>query len=315
MKKSLAIVILIFSSLFSFSQLEVEEKKETYQRGVIKVRKQSVEILIKTDYKSVTDKIVMPALNSTSANIIYESPCSNISWMRKNWKFKGFTSRAFNREYVIDAMEVEDCENVKLHYISKEGDTTTVESKMNFEEEDRERKVTFTYLKEGKEEQFFFDFSLKIQTELNEFLSTPDSNVYDTVSIAILLNSEQKYKKYSLVNEQKSSNHNFFPGICKEAHDTIQQWISDTKDAEGYRHKITFKSCREIEILYRNPLKKLRKEKIEIEQVEDENFIKLDRQRIDAPDKYFSSRYGIKFAENKLILSNKVETFTYSIVN
>lgn len=49
-----------------------------------------------------------------------------------------------------------------------------------------------------------------------------------------------------------------------------------------------------------------------ITQVDDINYIELNRQRIGVPNKYFNSQYKIEFIGEKLILTNKTEKFTYS---
>lgn len=253
--KPLILLLCIFCSSISLSQ-KAEKEKKKYERGVIKVRKKKAEIIIKTTLTN--EKIYLPPISATNANIIYESPCSDMSWMREKWKMKGFPNKSFNREYVIDAMEVTDCENVTLIYYIN-GDTIRVKSKMNFEDTNNQRKVTFTYTENEEEKEIFFNYNLNFETKVRDFQPDPDNLLVDTLSISIVLNSVQKYVTYALVNGTGTNNHNYFPGICKLAHDTVNQWLSDSRDEDGFKHKIIFRSCSEIEIQYRNPLKKVKK--------------------------------------------------------
>ena len=77
---------------------------------------------------------------------------------------------------------------------------------------------------------------------------------------AVDLFQKEKFIKYRLIWGKSNDPHSYFPGICKQEEDTVHQWISDQKDSDGFRHKLIFRSCSEIEVQYRNPKKKNRKE-------------------------------------------------------
>ena len=280
-----------------------------YKRGVIHVRKKKVQQAAIPVAEN--EKFIMPmVINRPNLDII-NPPCINMPWLKEDWVLKGFPNKAFSREYIIDAMHVVDCENVTLLYYIN-GDTTEVESQINFNE--KESTVTFTYLENETEKILEFDYSLNIQSKKSN-MQPPDGSyiAYDTTAVDILLFQKEKFIKYRLIWGKSNDPHSYFPGICKQEEDTVHQWISDQKDSDGFRHKLIFKSCSEIEVQYRNPKKKNRKEGFKVMEKTDGIHIELSRQRINVSDKYFNSEYTLQMKNDQLILENNIEKFTNSV--
>lgn len=297
--------ILIILTLFLFSSLLSQEN--TPKRGSLKVRKKATAEVetISNKNANVIDfqPLIVPV---TPPPIVIPKACNKYGWLNGNWSLIGFPDRTKEREAIFDEMYLINCTEVRINY----SDLPT--QKMSFTINKKENKITF------KSETRTFDFDYTLKVGLGEKWDAATNNIIkDTAYKRLRLYNKEKEISFYLVTGRYTDEHNYFPHVCKEADEKINKWISEQTDSNGYKTRIKFNSCSQVNVKYENTLLKNRIEAIAFKYEDKKNYITLKKQKIGVPNEYFDSQYQIEFKivkeEDKLVLTNKKESLTFSI--